>query len=793
MIKASKAKFFFSFTYAVAIAVFLLSCNSTKYLKPGEYLLNKNIIKVEPKTLKTDLVHIIKQKPNRKILGLFRFHLVVYNMGASGKVDSAGNYKKFNRWLMNTVGEEPTLIDTFLTAKSSKQLKQYMQNIGYFNATVIDSTVFKKNHEANVYYFIKSFDPYKVKSYEFNIYDKYILRLIENDSAQCAIKPGNIYSQGDIQKERDRITKMLRNSGYFFFSQQYIHFSVDSSLNTNLVNIKINIDNPDFESTDTTESALFHQRYSINNVYVIPDYDLLAKDDYYLNRDTLNKNDVYFILQRIKKQQFKNQILEQHIFISKNNLIKQKDIDLTYKRLQDLGVFRFVNVRMEKPLFNDTSANLSNKLDCIINLTPGKMQDYSIENELTTSGGNIGIAGSISYRNKNFFHGTELFEVKVRGSVESQPDFTSSTNPENQHGINFNTYDGGLETHLSFHQFLLPFKTSQNEKTYEPITKLTAAINLENRVEYNRSVSNLSLTYSFKKNPKVRHFITPAELNFVNVNLTDAYAAQIDSLNDESIKYSYSDHFIASGRYSMIYNNQYLGRIKNVIYFRFNSELAGNTLYLWDIARQSKLQDSITGNYQRRGVDYAQYLRPDIDLRYYQVFSPNTQLVYRFIGGAAMPYGNSQYILFEKSFYCGGSSDIRAFHPYTLGPGGYKPTTTVQQFGQLKMEFNAEYRFKILKILEGAFFYDAGNVWMFKEDSLRPLADFKINRFYKEIAMGGGIGFRLNFTFFVFRLDAAVPIKDPGLPEGERFVIKSTTYNNFFSRINWNLGIGYPF
>lgn len=773
---------FFSTIIYLAAALLLFACNPTRHLKDNEYLLNKNIINVDQRNLKAELAPIIKQKPNRRILGIFRFHLGVYNIGATGKET------KFKKWLRNTVGEEPIIHDSLLTKKSVKQLKQYMQNIGYFNAAVSDSIAYH-NKLANVFYFVQSNAPYIVSGYFYGISDTALKKLVIEDSANCNIIPGSNYSSNNLQKERDRITKLLRNSGYYNFSQQYIQFLVDTAFLSNRVNIRVTIDNPDMESTDTTEAALRHQKFYIHNIYVIPDYDLIYNDPLMLNRDTMAKGELLFLLLRLKKQKFKSGIIEQHVFLSRQALVRQKDIDVTYRRMQDLGVFRFVNIRMApaRPLFPADS--VAGKLDAYIQLTPTLLQDYSVTNEFTTSGGNIGIAGSVSYRHKNYFRGTELFEFKVNGSVESQPDFTLQTEPEKQSQLKFNTYLIGSEINLSFHQFLLPFKTTRNEKALEPTTRLNMGFNFEQRPEYSRTISNISVGYLFRTSAKTRHWIYPAEVNFVDVTLSDAYRDKLNAINDAVLTNTYQDHMITDGRYTFEYNNQFLGRIKNILLLRFNTEFAGNSLYAADKLFNARVNDS-TGNFTRLGVDYAQYVRPNFDLRYYQVFSPHTSLVYRLHTGIAVPYGNSRFILFEKSFYAGGSNDLRAFRPYSLGPGGYNDTTNIQQVGTIKLAFNFEYRFDIFKILQGAFFYDAGNVWIQKKDIKRPLADFDIKRFQKEIAMGVGVGIRLNFTFFIFRLDMAAPLKDPSQPEGHRYVLKEV---NQLKDLNYNFGIGYPF
>ena len=781
----------------------MASCSSTRNLKKNEYLLNANIIDVEPKNLKSQLVPIIKQKPNRKIFGFIKFHTTVYNLGAMGKVDSAGQYKGFNRWLMNTVGEAPVVLDTFLTKKSAKQLKQYLQNIGYFNATVKDTTVFRKNKKADVIYRITAMTPYRVQQFEYLIFDKDLKEIVLKDSVNANIKKGDIYSVSAIQKEKERVSKLIRNAGYYYFSQQYISFSIDSSFNDNKVVIYLNIDNPDIESTDTMESAMLHQRYYFNDIYVIPDYDLLSKDRIKINRDTFKLADLEFLYSQNVKHEFKLHVLEQHVFLNKDSLITQRSIDLTYRRLQDLGVFRFVNIGIQPASYDSTNSDTiinradslikqSQMLDCYVNMTPTKMQDYAIENEVTTSGGNIGIAGSVSYRHKNIFRGTELLELKVAGSISSQPNYATGVAPENQSQFIFNTFQFATEARITFHQILFPHHTFKREKSLEPITRLVAGFSYEDIPEYKREISSLSLSYVFKTSDKIRMYYFPAVANYVIVNTSDAYQRQLDSINDEAISYSYTSHFVPNGKYSITYNNQYSGFIKNILFLRFNFEYAGNLFYLGSELSNAK-RNSESGNYQVFGVDYAQYVRPDFDFRYYQVFNPGSQLVYRVLAGYVLPYGNTKDVLFEKAFYSGGSNDIRAFAPYNVGVGGYQSPSNVQSFGEVKIGYNLEYRFNVYKLLKGAVFVDGGNVWLNKPDENRPLANFSAKRFLNEFAMGAGLGARFDFTFFVFRVDAAIPVKDPSYPEGQRFIIKDYTWQNFPPAITWNIGIGYPF
>ena len=454
-------------------ATLFSACNSTKLLGPQQYLLNNVSVKAKPGNLKSQLLPIIKQKPNRKILGGIRFHLGAYQLGYLGKVDSAGNRKGFNRWLMQTVGEPPVILDTFLTTKSVNQLKQYMQNCGYFNVVVTDTIIYKKNRHANVIYKIIPHQPYIIDTISYKLSDIKIDAILKSNTPATDLKPGQIYNATGLQKERERISKILRNNGYYNFTQQYVHFLIDSSNNNQKVKVVVVIDNPEIDASSTSESDLFHQPYYINQTYVLPQFDILDKVDNTQATDTILKNRVYFLIKSNKSMPFKKAIIEQHIFLQPGTLYRQKDVDLTYQRLQDLGVFRFINIAMTQlPLTTpDDSSTLNDTaklVNAYIQLTKADQQDYSLENEVTTSGGNVGIAGSIAYRHKNFFRGTELFEFKIRGAVSSQPDFTTDAEVQEQNPFNLNTFELGAETRLTFHQFLLPFKTSRNEKYFEP-------------------------------------------------------------------------------------------------------------------------------------------------------------------------------------------------------------------------------------------------------------------------------------------------------------------------------------
>ena len=269
--------------------------------------------------------------------------------------------------------------------------------------------------------------------------------------------------------------------------------------------------------------------------------------------------------------------------------------------------------------------------------------------------------------------------------------------------------------------------------------------------------------------------------------MQESFRKQLEATNDPALISSYEDQMITDFRYVFVYNSQQLGKLKNHVYFKGTFESAGHFISLFNkIANNSKPEGEQLTVFN---VPYAQYLRPDLDFRFYQIFSENSQLVYRFATGLGFAYGNSQLMPVEKSFFAGGSNDLRAWRTRSLGPGSYSNSESFEKYGDIKINGNIEYRFDIFRKLEGALFADAGNIWLLKEDVKRPGAQFKADEFIQQLALGTGLGLRLDFTFFILRFDWGIKLKDPTLPKEDQWVIKDKNTKNTIL----NFGIGYPF
>ena len=749
--------------FAIVTALLMNACKSTRHLNENELLVSKVKVKVTNDELDKETIYgLVKQKPNRRLLGVFPLYLGIYNL----------YYDKTESRIKDAIGEAPVIYDSLLTRKTANQLKLYLNNRGFYDAKVSYTTSIN-NQKIKVEYHIDEGDPYRISDLDYSITDKTIYYHVERDSSNLLIKPKKRFDVDLLQEERNRLTRLLKNEGYFYFSKEYIFYEADTTNKKASIQLGIK----DVEKK-TYEGEIYfepHEKYTINNVFVRFNYD--NQLTYQIASDTLFEKNIYFIDEGSFK--FKPKAIARSIFLRKGELYLLKNQDLTYRNLSALRAFNFISIRFEKDFENP------NTLNCFISLSPRKAKSFSIEAEGTNSGGNLGISGNVGFQNANAFKGAETFSVRLKGGLEAQQVLDNESNSSITNGLPFNTIEFGPEINLDIPRFLLPFSADKFSARTNPKTTINLSYNFQQRPDYTRRVSKVFLAYSWNETPEKTHIIQPIDISYIKLDKSESFNKRLESINNPFIQNSYRDHFISATKYSFIFNNQDYTKKRNAHFFRGNIEFAGNTLTAVNKLSGTPKNESET--YDIAGIRYAQYIKSDIDLRIYRNYR-FTSLVYRFAAGLGMPYGNINVMPFEKSFFAGGANGIRAWQARELGPGSLPndEENQVDQIGNVSLEANVEYRFDITKIIEGAAFVDAGNIWEYKQGDNRPSTEFKFNKLWDDLAIGIGAGIRLDFTFFILRFDAATPFKDPGAP-------KNLTYDVRIKNTNFNIGIGYPF
>lgn len=739
-------------------------------------ILRSNIVEIHSKDVeftKSDITPYIVQSANPNFLGLMPLTWVYYK--TENKKD-----KKIANWINETMGEKPVYLNNEMKEASVTQISKYLNDIGYFNSG-ISTEIKNKKGISKVYYGIYPSKPYIIDSITYKIADSTIHRYIMRIKDVLPVKKGDIYNAFKLDDERDMITEYLNNRGYYYFTKDYIYMEIDTNFNDRKASINIRIDNV---LDPATQEVTNHKQYKINNIYIYPNGATFNNHKIDTTKYTfeLNKHfgdeTFYFIYNKNPKIRFKT--FDNIIQIHSGSFYNLHDVTQTYKALNNLKIYNINNIDFEPVTKDNDSVNL---LNCNITLNRAKVNYYSLQLEGTNSSGDLGILGSFTYRNKNIFRGSEIFNINIKAGTQAQ----SVLDDEGNTGL-FNTKEFGIEASIFFPQFLSPIKLKNFAKEYQPRTTLTTGYNLQARPIYTRQITVLTFGYNWMKNRYEQHILTPITLNSVKVEPTPSFEAILEQETNQRIKDQYTSHLIFGLDYTYIYNNQNVRFLNDFFYFKANIQSSGNLLSAFN---NTSIIKTIDNYHEIFGIRYAQYLRFAFDFRYFKYVAGENQIATRLMLGAGIPFGNSNDMPFEKSFYAGGSNGMRGWQFRELGPGVFNnpDNINIERIGDIQLEFNLEYRFPIHSFIKGAIFTDIGNIWTMRENETFTGGEFKFNTFYKQLAADAGVGLRFDFSFFLFRLDAAAPIVNPAYPEGQRWRIDKLQFSDFIL----NFGIGYPF
>ncbi len=747
--------------YFIVAAAFFISCNEARYLEQGQYLYDGADVKINSlgktskskrKALKSEMEGLLRPKPNGKILGV-RFKLWVYNIAGTPKG------KGLRYWLKNKVGEPPVLASMPAFEKNRAVLQNRLENRGYFKDTVSMDTAARKKR-VHVTYTATIGDQYTIRKVSFPNDSSTLGKEIGRITARRSrLMPGRPYDLDVIKAERERIDSRLKQRGFYYFNPDYLLALVDSTVGDHQVDIRMIV------KKSTPEEA--KEVYAINDVIVFTDYDVDSDTSMPGQKPVLYQG--YKIIDPEKK--FKPIIFSRALVFKPGDIYNRRDHDLSLNRLINLGVFKFVKVRFEEP------DSMENKLNAFYYLTPTEKKSIRFEVSGFTksdnaNGGQLGV----TWRNRNFFRGAELFTANIYGGLERQFITKSQTISTNKAGIDINLY---------FPRIIAPF-SFQTNSGFMPKTRINLGYELFDRSsQYRLNSLKTSFGYIWKESAQKEHQLNLININYVDPSkITPEFQQQLDT--NLTLARSIEKQFIIGPSYNFNLNTQInSNRRRNNFYFNANLDLSGNILGL------------ITGADVQHGKErtifntpFSQYIRGELDFRHYLGFSRYTVLASRITGGLGYAWGNSVTMPFIKEFFAGGANDLRAFRARSLGPGTYYAGNRDTAFlpdqpGDIKLEMNAELRFKLFSVVHWAFFADAGNIWTLRTDSSRPGSKFT-SQFLDQVAIGVGTGLRLDISILVLRLDIAVPVREPYLPKGAKWVFDN-------KNLVWNLAIGYPF
>lgn len=695
-------------------ALLLLGCSETKYVAEGDYLLDK--VKVESDLdyygiMPADMRQYVRQRGNSRWFSAAKVPLRIYSL--SGRDTT----KWLNRTL-RSIGEPPVIYDTAMTRQSLSAIKMQMQNRGFLRADA-DVAVKTKGRKLTTIYRLHPGTPYFLRNIRYEIRDSAIAQLLDMDNvANQGLHPGMVFNVDNLDAERKRITQILTDNGYYKFNKDFITYRADSL--------------PGSANIDLT---LVLHRYHVGETGDLP-------------HQTYNIRQVRFLSGNAEDSviHLRPSVLRNNTFIQESVPYKATDLQSTYNHFGRLGAVRYTNIDFRE--LPDTTL-----LDCDITVSTNKPSTISFQPEGTNTAGDLGAAASLTYQNRNLFHGSENLSVELRGAFEAIRGLEGYNNS--------NYVEYSLQTKLSFPSFIAPFLSQSFRRSINATSEVSALYDMQNRPEFRRRVLSLSWRYKWNDPRRQDRFQWDLlDLNYISMpwisdKFEEEYLHNPDHRNS-LLLYNYEPLFIMRTGFRYSYSNrQYV--------VKTNIETGGNLLSL--LAHTLHFHKNASDKYTFLDVDFAQYAKADVEVSRYFHFDYRNELVLHAGLGIAYPYGNSTMLPFEKSYFSGGANSLRGWSVRSIGPGSYVSEDGnidfFMQTGDVKLDLNMEYRAHLFWKLDGALFVDAGNIWTLRDYEDRPGGQLRLSDFLDQLAASYGLGFRFNFDYFILRFDMGMKAVNP--------------------------------
>lgn len=735
---------YYKYIYITLCAVILASCSVTKYVPEGHFLLDNVDVKSEEehRDINTgQLKSYVRQKGNSRWFSAVKIPLATYSL--SGR-DST---KWINRTL-KSMGEAPVLYDSIRTMQSCRDLRLELQNEGYLGAYV-DVTTKSKRKRMDVTYILHPGEPYYINKIEYDIRDSVIAGLLSMDKPENqGLKAGMRFNIDNLDRERKRITNILSNSGYYKFHKDFITYRADTVSGSKAIDVTLTLHR--YRTKQIADTL--HSCYSIRNVT-------------FLSGDPEDS-----VIHLRKKVLLRNSFIEADAPYSGRNLQK------TYNHFGRLQAVKYTNISFQE--VPDSSL-----LDCNIQISTNKPSTISFQPEGTNTAGDFGAAAALTYQNRNLFRGSEVFSIELRGAYEAIKGLEGYGND------NFEEYS--IEARLMFPRFIAPFLSRGFRRRNTATSEVSLLYDLQNRPEYHRRVLALAWRYKWNDaNHHDRYQVDLLDLNYVFMPWISGKFREdyLDNASNRNaiLRYNYEDLFIMKLGFGFSYNN---GRYA----LKTNIETAGNVLKA--CAGMLHFRKNELGMYELFDIAFAQYVKGDFDYTHNIQFDYNNSLVLHLGFGIAYPYGNSNILPFEKRYFSGGANSVRGWSVRGLGPGRYIGKNGnidfINQTGDMKLDMNMEYRAHLFWKLNGALFVDAGNIWTLRHYDEQPGGQFRISEFLKQIAVGYGLGLRLNFDYFILRFDFGMKAVNPAYEDTRGHY--PLIHPNLSRDLTFHFAVGLPF
>jgi len=729
--------------FAVVILM-LTACSETKYVADGQYLLDRSYVKCDVKNDQintAELKQFVRQHGNARWFSALKFPLFTYSM--SGRDTT----KWINRTL-RSIGEPPVLYDSVQTLQTAISIRQQLMNKGFLRAEV-DVYTRVKGKKIRTLYLLHPREAYYIGNINYDIQDTAIAEILQMDKEENrGLYKGMMFNVDNLDAERRRITDILTNLGYYKFNKDYISFRADSVEGTKDIDLTLVLRR--FRNSDITEAP--HRQYYINKI----------------NYLSGNVEDSVLHL--------RPNVLQSNTYIRPGELYSADNLQNTYNHFGRLGAVRYTNIALKE--LPDTTL-----LDCDIAISTNKPSTIMFQPEGTNTAGDLGAAASLTYQNRNLFRGSELWSIQLRGAYEAIRGLEGYSNSD------FLEYS--LETRLSFPRFIAPFLSQSFRQRINATSEVSLSYDLQDRPEFSRRVFSVGWRYKWNDPTRKDRFqFDLLDINFISMpwisqKFYEEYIMDIAKRNP-LLLFNYNDMFIMRTGLRYTYNN-------GTYAIKTNLETGGNLLYL--LANTLGFHQNKEGEYTFLNVAFAQYVKADFDFTRNFQFDYRNQLVFHLGLGIAYAYGNSTVLPFEKMYFSGGANSVRGWRVRNLGPGSYyqksKEWNYLLHTGDLKLDLNLEYRAHLFWKLGGALFVDAGNIWTLRNYEDQPNGVFKLTEFWKQIAVSYGLGFRLNFDYFILRFDMGMKAINPEyMNQREHFPIIHPNLSRDFA---FHFAVGLPF